>query len=179
MPAIAAPIESRAIESRAIESRAIEIAGPSASKEIAPAQQEPIGDISAALPGTPLHQYRAAFQGVDGMIRELATSCSQVEAMSDGHWRVVMENQYLAELCKRQDRRQQIEQAVEVALGRRIRIDFTFRVESEPHLATGKTPPKAQALRELQENPFVSRLNEVFSAEWVEILPPRPRKNHA
>ncbi len=137
----------------------------------------PLPSTSAALPGTPLQQYQAAFQTVDGMIRELATSCLQVETMGDGHWRVVMENEYLAELCKRQDRRQQIEQAVESALGRRIRIDFTFRVESESHLSSAKAQPKAQVLRDLQENPFVARLNEVFSTEWVELLPPRPRKN--
>lgn len=133
---------------------------------------------TAALPGTPLQQYQAAFQSVDGMIRELATSCVQVETMGDGHWRVVMENEYLAELCKRQDRRQQIEQAVESSLGRRIRIDFTFRAESGSHLANAKAQPKAQVLRDLQENPFVARLNEVFSTEWVELLPPRPRKNN-
>lgn len=93
-------------------------------------RQRPLANTAAALPGTPLQQYQAAFQSVDGMIRELATSCLQVETMGDGHWRVVMENEYLAELCKRQDRRQQIEQAVESSLGRRIRIDFTFRAES-------------------------------------------------
>ncbi len=131
----------------------------------------------AALPGTPLQQYQAAFQAVDGMIRELATSCSQVEAMGDGHWRVVMENEYLAELCKRQDRKQQIEQAVEASLGRRIRIDFTFRTDPASHLAASKAPPKAQAIRELQDIPFVARLNEVFSAEWIELLPPRARKS--
>lgn len=131
----------------------------------------------AALPGTPLQQYQAAFQAVDGMIRELATSCSQVEAMGDGHWRVVMENEYLAELCKRQDRKQQIEQAVEASLGRRIRIDFTFRTDPASHLAASKVPPKAQAIRELQDIPFVARLNEVFSAEWIELLPPRARKS--
>lgn len=129
------------------------------------------------MAGSPLQQYQAAFKTVDGMIRELATSCSQVEAMSDAHWRVVMENEYLAELCKRQDRKQQIEQAVEFALGRRIRIDFTFRAEPDSHLSNAKALPKAQAIRELQENPFVGRLNEIFNAEWVEMLPPRPRKS--
>ena len=157
------------------ESVAAEPARTPASTE--PAAPASVPATAAALPGTPLQQYQAAFQAVDGMIRELATSCSQVEALGDAHWRVVMENEYLAELCKRQDRKQQIEQTVATALGRRIRIDFTFRVDAGSHLATVKAQPKAQALRDLQDNTFVARLNEIFSAEWVEMLPPRPRKN--
>ncbi|MBL8889853.1 MAG: DNA polymerase III subunit gamma/tau [Planctomycetaceae bacterium] len=151
------------------------------SELVAENSRESLAATTAVAPGSvmssPLQQYQAAFKSVDGMIRELATSCSQVEAMSNGHWRVVMENEYLAELCKRQDRKQQIEQAVESALGRRIRIDFTFRSDPNSHLANTKALPKAQAIRELQENPFVARLNEIFNTEWVEMLPPRPRKS--
>ncbi|MDP1563142.1 MAG: DNA polymerase III subunit gamma/tau [Pirellulaceae bacterium] len=159
------------------EPKVVPFEAPTASAEQAEPVTKSVAPVSAAEPGTLLQQYQSAFRTVDGMIRELATSCAQVEAMSDGHWRVVMENEYLAELCKRQDRKQQIEQAVESALGRRIRIDFTFRADPESHLTTGKNPPKAQALRELNDNSFVARLNEVFSAEWVEMLPPRARKN--
>lgn len=170
-----------------LEPRRIQIESP-AKPDLVPSSADMVNESppekSAATPpvapvfmaDSPLQQYQAAFKSVDGMIRELATSCSQVEAMSDGHWRVVMENEYLAELCKRQDRKQQIEQAVESALGRRIRIDFTFRAAPDSHLSNTKALPKAQAIRELQENPFVGRLNEIFNAEWVEMLPPRPRK---
>ena len=129
---------------------------------------------------SPLQQYRAAFQSIDGMIRDLATSCVAVEPVTANHWRVLMENEYLAELCQRQDRRQQIEGAVEAALGRRVRIDFGFRAEAQPHGATaGPTISKTQALRDLQELPFVIKLNEIYSAEWVELLPARQRKNSA
>lgn len=162
---------------RTSEPSAVSTESPTASAERAEPATKSIAPVSATEPSTLLQQYQSAFRTVDGMIRELATSCAQVEAMNDGHWRVVMENEYLAELCKRQDRKQQIEQAVESALGRHIRIDFTFRADPESHLTTGKNPPKAQALRELSDNSFVARLNEVFSAEWVEMLPSRARKN--
>lgn len=162
---------------RTPEPNAVPSETPTTSAERAEPAKKSVAPISAAESGTLLQQYQSAFRTVDGMIRELATSCAQVEAMNDGHWRVVMENEYLAELCKRQDRKQQIEQAVESALGRHIRIDFTFRADPESHLTPGKNPPKAQALRELNDNSFVARLNEVFSAEWIEMLPPRARKN--
>jgi DNA polymerase-3 subunit gamma/tau len=149
---------------------------PAAGASIAAVDQaarEPLGSAAA----TPLQQYQQAFQGVDGMIRELATSCSQVEVLGNSHWRVVMENQYLADLCQRPDRRSQIEKALEESTGRRIRIDFTFRPEPDSHLAAAPKPNnKTQALRDLQSSPYVARLNELFSAEWTELLPPRPRK---
>ena len=150
-----------------------------ASEQPAVSSVVDVGTASAATAsvGSLLEQYRAAFQSIDGMIRDLATSCVAVEAVNAGHWRVLMENEYLAELCQRQDRRQQIEGAVESSLGRRIRIDFGFRPESQPHGATAKPTNKTQALRDLQELPFVVKLNEIYSAEWVELLPARPRKN--
>jgi hypothetical protein len=124
-----------------------------------------------------LQQYRAAFQSIDGMIRDLASSCVAVEPVNANHWRVLMENEYLAELCQRQDRRQQIEGAVEATVGRRIRLDFGYRAAAQPHGATAaKATSKTQALRDLQELPFVAKLNAIYSAEWVELLPARPRK---
>jgi len=135
----------------------------------------PVGGVAGV---SPLQQYRAAFQSIDGMIRDLATSCVAVESVNANHWRVLMENEYLAELCQRQDRRQQIEGAVEAAVGRRIRIDFSYRAEAQPHGATAVKPTsKIQALRELQELPFVVKLNEIYSTEWIELLPARPRKS--
>ncbi len=111
------------------------------------------------------------------MIRDLATSCVAVEPVTPNHWRVLMENEYLAELCQRQDRRQQIEGAVEATVGRRIRIDFGYRAEAQPHGGlVAKPTSKTQALRDLQELPFVAKLNTIYSAEWVELLPARPRK---
>ena len=112
------------------------------------------------------------------MIRDLATSCTEVQELSAEHWRVMMENQYVADLCKRADRKQQIEDTVQAAVGRRIRIDFAFPANSaDPHHngATRHTT-KAQALRDLQEQPFVAKLNEFFQTEWVDILPPRKSK---
>lgn len=133
---------------------------------------------SSRAAGSPWAVYRAAFESIDGMIRDLATSCTEVQELSAEHWRVMMENQYVADLCKRADRKQQIEDTVQAAVGRRIRIDFAFPANSaDPHHnGTTRHTTKAQALRDLQEQPFVAKLNEFFQTEWVDILPPRKSK---
>jgi len=102
-----------------------------------------------------------------------------VQAVSDRHWRVVMENRDLADLCGRQDRKALIEQAVQQAFGRRIRIDFASPSSSEAAVLGQPPRNKTQVLRDLQTQPFVARLTEVFQAQWTDLLPTRPRPESA
>lgn len=121
--------------------------------------------------------YRAALDEVDGMVRGLALNFTRLKQLNDAHWRVSLENEYLAELCTRADRKSMIEAAIEKTSGRKIRIDFdvyTQQVASTHLTQAARQKQKSDQIKLLHSDPFVARIVEVFQAELIDILPPRP-----
>ncbi len=136
--------------------------------------------ISNGSPAELVGLYRNALDQLDGMVRDLAMNFTKLQAISDSHWKVYLENEYLAELCTRQDRKSAIENAILTSAGRQIRIDFGVLASQPIQTHTtqaARQKNKSQKLRELQSDPFVAKLIEVFKAELTDVLPPRPRKN--
>lgn len=116
--------------------------------------------------------YRKALASIEGMTADVAGHFQKLQQINDSHWKVFLDNDYMVEFCSRSEPKTAIENAVGQVCGKRIRVDFAsagVKASSKPaHV------PKAQLLRNIQSEPFVARMIQVFQAELTDIVKPQP-----
>lgn len=106
------------------------------------------------------------------MTGDVASHFHKLQAMSENHWKVFLDNDYMVEFCSRSEPKAAIENAINQVCGKRIRIDFASAGVKAP--AAPAHIPKAQQLRNIQADPFVARMMKVFQAELTDIVKPKP-----
>lgn len=116
--------------------------------------------------------YREALKSIEGMAGDVASHFQKLQEVSETHWKVFLDNDYMVEFCTRKEPHSAIESAVKTVCGKNIRIDFASADVKAPNAPTHI--PKAQQLRNIQSDPFVARMIQVFQAELTDIVRPKP-----
>lgn len=144
----------------------------------AEASEQNQNDVVASGENSPKSVFKSVAESMGGMVADFAGNFMDLKAISENHWQVFLENQYLIDMCTRGDRLTQIQNRLSETVGHSIRVEFLVSPEA---VAAAKAQPvvrksKLERIRDVQGDPFIEKLVQVFQAELTDVLPPRPTK---
>lgn len=155
-----------------------EIRKPASVQPTVTAKVEQETETPTPPPKTPLSSFNPAnvesvWQQALGqlpeMTREMAGTQDKVEFVEPNTIKVTLPEKYNQQMCMRADRLKSIENAVEVCVGKPLRVEFHWNgIEAQVVEVAKPKMSRRQQIRELEQNPIIKKAIEVFDAEVVD-----------
>lgn len=143
---------------------------------MAQATRSTAGESGESPAHDPVALLKSALGQCNEVLADMAAQYQSVQWRGADRLVVTMRDAYTRELCSQADRKRQLEQAIEAASGRKIRLDFDVDESGQPP-APQPAMTRQQMILDLQKNTFVKSAIDVFRAELVDFRVPRPEKS--
>ena len=105
----------------------------------------------------------------------MASQYRKLELSQPDQLVVTFKDKYTSDMCSRPERKQKLEAALRETTGQSIRIEFAVAMEKNPKPVQPQMS-RVQIIRELEQNPLVEHVMQLFDGEITDFHRPDKQK---
>ena len=109
------------------------------------------------------------------MTADMASQYRKLELSQPDQLVVTFKDKYTSDMCSRPERKQKLEAALRETTGQSIRIEFAVAMEKNPKPVQPQMS-RVQIIRELEQNPLVEHVMQLFDGEITDFHRPDKQK---